>query len=223
MDCSIPGSSVLHYLPEISQFMSTESVMLSKHLILCLPLLLLPSIFPSLRVFFSGSSSHWGAKYQIFSFNIWSWNSIHKVKILCSRGKLRGSRATALVQNLACEAEIPFWELGHWLCPHPSPTTVVQEIDLGVRKAVRSKSYVTFPSREQAEFGTEERTGRLQSMGSLRVRHDWATSLSLFTFMHWRRKWQPTPVFLPGESQGWGNWVGCRLWNHTESDMTEAA
>ena len=34
------------------------------------------------------------------------------------------------------------------------------------------------------------------------VRHDWATSLSLFTFMHWRRKWQPTPLFLPGESQG---------------------
>ena len=43
-----------------------------------------------------------------------------------------------------------------------------------------------------------EEPGRLQSMGSLRVRHDWATSLSLFTFMHWRRKWQPTPVFLPG-------------------------
>ena len=42
--------------------------------------------------------------------------------------------------------------------------------------------------------------GRLQSMGSLRVRHNWATSLSLFTFMHWRRKWQPTPVFLLGES-----------------------
>ena len=41
----------------------------------------------------------------------------------------------------------------------------------------------------------------LQSMGSLRVGHDWATSLSLFTFMHWRRKWQPTPLFLPGESQ----------------------
>ena len=39
-------------------------------------------------------------------------------------------------------------------------------------------------------------------MGSLRVGHDWATSLSLFIFMHWRRKWQPTPVFLPGESQG---------------------
>ena len=46
----------------------------------------------------------------------------------------------------------------------------------------------------------------LQSMRLLRVRHDWATSPSLFTFMHWRRKWQPTPVFLPGESQGGGAW-----------------
>jgi len=51
-----------------------------------------------------------------------------------------------------------------------------------------------------------EEPGRLQFMGSLRVGHDWATSLSLFTFMHWRRKWQPTPVFLPGESQGRGAW-----------------
>ena len=58
----------------------------------------------------------------------------------------------------------------------------------------------------------EEPDGRLQSMGSLRVGHDWATSLSLFTFMHWRRKWQPTPVFLTGESQGWGSLVGFRLW-----------
>ena len=57
-----------------------------------------------------------------------------------------------------------------------------------------------------------EEPGRLQSMGSLRVRHDWATSLSLFTFMHWRRKWQPTPLFLPGESQGRGSLVGCGLW-----------
>ena len=43
-----------------------------------------------------------------------------------------------------------------------------------------------------------------------------------FTFMHWRRKWQPTPVFLPGKSQGWGSLVGCRLWGHTELDKTEA-
>ena len=67
-----------------------------------------------------------------------------------------------------------------------------------------------------------EEPGRLQSMGSRRVGHDWATSLSLFTFMHWRRKWQPTPVFLPGESQGWRSLVGCHLWGRTELEMTEA-
>ena len=67
-----------------------------------------------------------------------------------------------------------------------------------------------------------EKPGRLQSMRSLSVGHDWATSLWLFTFVHWRRKWQPTPVFLPGESQGRGSLVGYRLWGHTELDMTDA-
>ena len=66
-----------------------------------------------------------------------------------------------------------------------------------------------------------EEPGRLQSMGSRRVGHGWATSLSGFTFMHWRRKWHPTPVFLPEESQGRGSLVGCRLWGHTELDTTE--
>ena len=114
-----------------------------------------------------------------------------------------------------------------------------------------------------------EDPGRLQSMRLLRVRHDWVTSLSLFTFsigegngnplqcsclenprdegawwaavpgvaksrtqlsdftftshlQHWRRKWQPTPVFLPGESQALGNLVDYRLWGCTELDTTEA-
>ena len=68
-----------------------------------------------------------------------------------------------------------------------------------------------------------EEPGGLQSMGLLRVRHDWLSlSLLLFTFMHRRRKWQPTPMFLLGESQGRGNLVGCRLWGHTELDTTEA-
>ena len=62
-----------------------------------------------------------------------------------------------------------------------------------------------------------EEPGRLQSMGSLRVRHDWATSLSLFIFMHWRRKWQPTPVFLPGESQGCGSLMGCAVYGVAQS------
>ena len=67
-----------------------------------------------------------------------------------------------------------------------------------------------------------EEPGGLQSVGSPRVGHDWATSLSLFTFMHWRRKWQPTPVLLPGESQGRRSLVAFRLWGRTESDTTEA-
>ena len=66
-----------------------------------------------------------------------------------------------------------------------------------------------------------EEPGGLQSMGSLGVGQDRVTSLSLFTFMHWRRKWQPTPVFLPGESQEPGSLVGCRLWGRTELDTIE--
>ena len=66
-----------------------------------------------------------------------------------------------------------------------------------------------------------EEPGRLQSMGSLRGRHDWATSLSLSTFMHWRRKWQPTPVFLPGEPHRRRSLVGCSPWGRTERDTTE--
>ena len=61
-----------------------------------------------------------------------------------------------------------------------------------------------------------------QSMESRRVRPDSATSLSLFTFMHWRRKWQATPVFLSGESGGRRSLVGCHLWGRTELYTTEA-
>ena len=72
-----------------------------------------------------------------------------------------------------------------------------------------------------------EEPGGLQYMGSPRVRHDWATLLSLFTFMHWRWKWQPTPVFLPGEAQGRRSLIGCSLWDHTVghdwSDLAAAA
>ena len=84
------------------------------------------------------------------------------------------------------------------------------------------KAMATHSSTIAWKIPWAEEPGRLQSMTSLRVGHDWATSLSLFTFMHWRRKWQPTPVFLPGESQGQGSLVGCRLWGRTESDTIEA-
>ena len=66
-----------------------------------------------------------------------------------------------------------------------------------------------------------EEPGRLQSMGSLKVRHNSVTLSSLFIFMHWKSKWQPNPLFLSGESQGWGSLVGCRLWGRTELGTTE--
>ena len=62
-----------------------------------------------------------------------------------------------------------------------------------------------------------EEPGGLQSMGSRRVGHDRATSLLLFTFIHWRRKWQPTPVFLPGESQGRGGAWWAAIYGVTQS------
>ena len=81
--------------------------------------------------------------------------------------------------------------------------------DLGLEKAMAPHS-----STLAWKIPWVKEHGRLQSMGWLRVGHDWATSLSLFTLMRWRRKWQPTPVFLPRESQGRGSLVGCHLWGY---------
>ena len=75
------------------------------------------------------------------------------------------------------------------------------------------KAMTTHSSSLAWKIPWAEEPGRLQSMGSQRVRHDRVTSLSLFTFMHWRRKWQPTPVFLPGESQGRGSLVHVQMWS----------
>ena len=66
-----------------------------------------------------------------------------------------------------------------------------------------------------------EEPGRLQPTGSRRFGHDWATSLSLFIFIHWRRKWQPTPVFLLGESDGQRSLVYCSPWGCEELETTE--
>ena len=86
-------------------------------------------------------------------------------------------------------------------------------------------SSIGYPERAMAPHSSTlawkipwtEGPGGLQSMGLLGIRYDFT-----FTFMHWSRKWQPTPVFLPGESQGRGSLVGCRLWGHTELDTAEA-
>ena len=71
MDCSMPGIPVHHQLLELLKHMSIELVMTSNHLIFCCPLLLLPSLFPSIRVFSNESVLHikW-PKYWSFSFSI---------------------------------------------------------------------------------------------------------------------------------------------------------
>ena len=145
------------------KLMSIESVMPFNHLILCRPLLL-PSIFPSIRVFSNESALCilW-LKYWSFSFSISPSNEysglisfrIDWFDFLAVQGTLK-----SLLRQHSLKASI-----------------------------IQCSAF-------------------------------WATSLSLFTFMHWRGKWQPTPVFLPGESQGRGSLVGCRLWGHTESDTT---
>ena len=104
---------------------------------------------------------------------------------------------------------------------HPFKNRESKPIDLLLFRAWLEKAMAPHSSTLAWKIPWMEEPGRLPSMGSRRVGHDWAISLSLFTFMHWRRKWHPIAVFLPGESQGRGSLVGCRLWGHTESDTTE--
>ena len=105
--------------------------------------------------------------------------------------------------------------------------TLLIKIFVGVYYCLSEKTMAPHSSTLAWKIPWTEEPGRLQSMGLLGVGHDWATSLSLFTLMHWRRKWQPTPVFLPGESQGQGNLVGCLLESHRVrydwSDLAAAA
>ena len=109
----------------------------------------------------------------------------------------------------------------HWWWFFSEDSCIVIQISFQCLMLLMEKAMAPHSSTLAWRIPWTELPGRLQSMGSLRVGHDWATSLSLFTFMHWRGKWRPAPVFLPGESQGRRILEGCCLWGRTESDMTE--
>ena len=137
-----------------------------------------------------------------------------------------------ILYHLNHRGNIPLWLFEYWEFPHSNHSAIqVSSYTLPVLspflrwQAVLLVYKLSTPHSSTLAWKTPwmEEPGRLQSMESLRVGHDWATSLSLFTFMHWRRKWQPTPVFLPGESQGRGSLVGCCLWGRTELDTTEVS
>ena len=138
----------------------------------------------------------------------WEWGLVHMDLHLKCRRSLRGYCENTL--------KVDYW-VGHWAAVYSLQGLYLPTLDQRMEKAMAPHS-----STLAWKIPWTEQPGGLQSMGSLGVGHDWATSLSLFTFMHWSRKWQPTPVFLPGESQGQGSLVGCRPRGCTESDMTEA-
>ena len=101
---------------------------------------------------------------------------------------------------------LSLWFFQLHLIPSPPPTiweTWVRSLDW---EEPLEEGMATHFSTFAWKIPWMEEPGRLQSMGSLRVGHDWATSHSLFTFMHWRRKWQLTPVFLPGNPMDGGAW-----------------
>ena len=126
MDCSMPGLPVHHQLLGLLRLMSIESVMPSNHLILCRPLLL-PSIFPSIRVFSHESALHirW-PKYWSFSFSI---SSSHEysglisfrmdwLDLLAVQGTLK-----SLLQHHSSKASI-LWRSAFFIVPlsHPNMT-----------------------------------------------------------------------------------------------------
>ena len=96
-----------------------------------------------------------------------------------------------------------------------------QTLFWGAPKSLPEKAMASHSSTLAWKIPWMEEPGRLQSMGSRRVVHECATSLPLFTFMHWRRKWQPTPVFLPGNPRDGGAWWAS-IYGVAESDTTEA-
>ena len=193
------------------KLMSIESVMPSNHFILCHPLLLPSSIFPSIRVFSNESALHirW-PRYWTFSFNI-SPSSEHLgliffrmdwLDLLAVQGTLK-----SLLQHHSSKASIlqcsAFFivQLSHPYMTTGKTITLTRWTFVGkvmslllnmLSRLVMEKAMAPHSSTLAWKIPWMEEPGRLQSMGSIRVGHDWATSLSLFTFMHWRRKWQPT-------------------------------
>ena len=211
--------------------MSIKSVMPSNHLILCHPLLLLPSVFPSIRVFSSESAlliswpKYWSFRFSINPSNEYSGLISFRIDwfdLLALQGTLKSllqhhSPKTSIHQCSAffiVQLSYPYMTTGKTIAL--TRQTIVGKIMSllfnMLCRLVTEKGMALHSSTLAWKIPWMEEPGRLQSMGLLRVGHDWATLLSLFTFMHWRRKWQPTPVFLPGESQGWGSLVDCSPW-----------
>ena len=221
--------------------MSIESVMPPNYLTLCRPPILLPSIFPSIWVFSNGSVLHirW-PNYWSFSFNKSPSDEfsgllffrVDGFDLLAVQGTLK-----SLLQHHSSKASV-LQHSAFLIVQLSRPYMITgKTIALTIRTFVGKEMSLLFNMLSKLVIG--EGNGTPLQYSCLENPMDggawWAavhgvaksgTQLSdftfTFTFTHWRRKWQPTPVFLPGESQGWGSLVGCHLCSCTESDTTEA-
>ena len=212
MDCSTPGSLFITKSWNLLKVMYVEAVRTpSNHLILCCPLLLKPSIFSSTRVFSTESvlCIRW-PKYWSFSFSI-SPSSEYSglisfrmdwLDLLAVQGTLKSLQYHSSKTSILLRSAFFIVQLSH-----PYMTTG-KTIDLTAQTIVDKVMSLLFNILSRLVITFLPKSKRLLT--------SWLQSLS------WRRKWQPTPVFLPGESQGQGSLVGCRLLGCTESDTTEA-
>ena len=110
----------------------------------------------------------------------------------------RGNPFTMYVWMLCCFSRVQFF-VTPWTVQAPLPMEFS-------RQEWSEKAVAPHSSTLAWKIPWTEESGGLQSTGSRRVRHDWATSLSLFTFMHWRRKWQPTQCSCLENPRDGGAW-----------------
>ena len=165
------------------------------------------------------------------AFELWCWRRLLRVPWTARRSNqsiLKKISSEYVLEGLMLKLKLQYFSHLMWRMNLFEKTLIREKLKAGGEGDVRgwhgwmaSPTWWTWVWVVSGSWWWTGKPGLLQSMGSLRVGHDWENSLSLFTFMHWRRKWQPTPVFLPGQSQGRGSLVGGRLWGLTESDTTE--
>ena len=176
--------------------------------------------FPMSWLFTSGGQSMGAsASVSVLPVNVQGWFPLGLTDLisLLSEGLSRVLSSTTVQKHPSFSAQPSLqsnFDIHTWLLEKTVALTIQTFVDTEKAMAPHSSTLAW-------KIPWTEEPGRLQSMGSLRVRHSWATSLSLFTFLHWRRKWQPTPVFLTGKSHGRRSLVGCSPWGRYELDMTE--